>query len=124
MGRKTVLLDDYDGAELPDDAAPITLSLGRTTYSLYLSEDNHGKLLEAIDPFIKTAETLTSTPRAAAPARAKAANDDNRNARKWAIETGFKYENASGEKVTLGERGRIPDAVMEAWRVAGSPTFD
>lgn len=122
MPRKKIELisDDFDGKELPEDTKPVTLSLGRTTYNLYLSDANHGKLLDVLEPFTKDAE-VASEPRLAPAVRANKANEDNKKARKWAIETGFKYENAAGEKVTLGERGRIPASVIEAWQVAGSP---
>lgn len=136
MPREVVtrLLDDLDGKELPDDTQPINLSLGRTTYALYLSEDNHGKLLEALDPFIKTAEKVdarssaTAAPRATRKAAAASQTDadgwtkeEKANARAWAIATGYKFTNAAGEEKTLGERGRIPDVVMKAWTTAGSP---
>lgn len=124
MGRKTVLLDDFDGSELPDDAQPIRLSLGRTTYALYLSEKNHGKLMEALTPFIENAET--EAPPRGTPVRSSGATsdkdkEDQKNARLWAQTTGFKYKNAAGEEKTLGDRGRIPDAVMKAWAEEGSP---
>lgn len=125
MGRKYVLLDDFDGKELPDDTTPVRLSLGRTTYSLYLSEDNHGKLLKALDPFIADAETEASQgQRTISPRNSGASDaDKERNAkvRHWAIDTKFEYENAKGEKTTLGDRGRIPDVVVKAWEDAGSP---
>lgn len=124
MGRKTVLLDDLDGTELPDDTQPIYLSLGRTKYALYLTESNHDKLLKAVGPFIENAETVANTPSSSTPASSKASDADReRNAkiRHWAIDTGFKYENAKGEMVTLGDRGRIPDVVAKAWEDAGSP---
>jgi hypothetical protein len=125
MGRKTVLLDDFDGKELPDETSPVRLSLGRTTYNLYLSEKNHGKLLETLEPFVKDAETqkssVTLTPSSGKPSAAD--KEDQKNARAWAIASGFKYTNAAGEEKTLGDRGRIPDAVMEGWKAAGSPVM-
>lgn len=125
MPKQTIvqLLDDYDGKALPEDTKPVNLSLGRTTYALYLSEDNHGKLLEALEPFIKDAETVSTT--AGAPRAAKAADDADKAAkaaaRKWAVETGYKFKGADGEERTLGDRGRIPDVVMKAWETAGKP---
>ena len=91
MGRKYVLVDDLDGTELPDDTRPINLTLGRSSYSLYLSDDNHAKLLEAVGPFIENAEKVTG-----ATATVKSATDDGgwsktdkQAARYWAIETGL-----------------------------------
>lgn len=116
MGRKTVLLDDLDGTELPDDASPIHLSLGRTTYSLYLTEDNHGKLLKALEPFIENAETVGTSRSSAAP-RAAASGDKEKmkKVREWAIASNFEFTNAAGEKKTLGDRGRIPQEVIDAY---------
>lgn len=56
----TVYTDDLDGKDLPEDTKPVRLSLGRTTYGLYLSDVNEGKLYEALEPFTKNAEKLSS----------------------------------------------------------------
>lgn len=121
MGRKTVLVDDLDGTELPEDTQPIHLSLGRTTYALYLSEKNHEKLLKAVTPFIENAETVSSSAGRSTAAPARASNTDkerNQKVRAWAQATGFKFKNAAGEEVTLGDRGRIPQEVYEAYDAA------
>lgn len=118
MGRKYVLLDDYDGKELPDDTQPVNLSLGRTTYALYLSEKNHGKLMEVLDPFIKDAETTRTTTASAPKATAKADKDKLKRVRAWAQETGYKFKGADGEERTLGDRGRIPEEVVSAYEAA------
>jgi len=120
MGRKYVLLDDFDGKELPDDTTPVNLSLGRTTYALYLSEKNHGKLLEALNPFIENAETVTGTPRStpAAPKASSADKEHNKAVRAWAQATGYTFKNAAGEDTTLGDRGRIPQEVFDAYDAA------
>lgn len=121
MGKKYVLVDDYDGKELPDDTQPVQLSLGRTTYSLYLSEDNHGTLLELLEPFIKDAETVSSGPASRTPARSSSGSADKekmKKVREWAQATGFTFKNAAGESKTLGDRGRIPDEVVAAYDAA------
>ena len=116
MGRKTVLVDDLDGSELPEDTSPVILSLGRTTYNLYLSEKNHGKLLEALNPFIENAETTSSTARSTSTRSTSGADKEKLKAvRAWAQSTGFKYKNAKGEEATLGDRGRIPQEVIDAY---------
>lgn len=117
MGRKTVLVDDLDGTELPETAKPITLSLGRTTYALYLSEKNHGKLLDALNPFIENAETISGSSRTA-PSTAGTDKEKLKAVRAWAQSTGYKYKNAAGEEVTLGDRGRIPQEVIDAYESA------
>jgi hypothetical protein len=117
MGRRYVLLDDYDGKELPDDTAPVSLSLGRTTYNLFLSEANHGKLLEALEPFIKDAEKAGTQQRSTSPAKSTD-KDKLKAVREWAQSTGYKYTNAKGEETTLGDRGRIPQEVVDAYDAA------
>lgn len=118
MGRKTVLLDDLDGSVLPDDTSPVTFSLGRTTYNLYLSEDNHGKFLEALNPFIENAEKVSGT---AAPRRASSSSADKekmKKVREWAQATGFTFKDAQGNDKKLGDRGRIPQEVVDAYDAA------
>ncbi len=119
MARKVVLVDDYDGKELPEDTQPVNLSLGRTTYNLYLSEGNHGKLMEALEPFIKDAETTASAP-ASAPrvSTAKADRDHLKQVRAWAIANKVTYKGADGEERTLGDRGRIPQELIDAYEEA------
>lgn len=126
MPRKTiqVLTDDFDGKELPEDTSPVTLSLGRTTYSLYLSDKNHGKLMDALTPFITDAETISATA-AARPARKAAASGTSStvdtygfptaDVRKWAQETGYKQ---SGNGKAVGDKGRIPQDVYDAYKAA------
>ena len=56
MARATGLKDDFDGKELPAGTEPLWLSVGDTTYRLHLSEENHGKLREALEPFTANAK--------------------------------------------------------------------
>lgn len=134
MGRKTVLLDDLDGSVLPDDTEPVTFSLGRTTYSLYLTEDNHGKFMDALTPFIENAETTSSTPtasggrsRRSSTTSGSADKEKMKAIRAWAQSTGFTFPSATekdkdGKPVmkTLGDRGRIPEEVVKAYDEANN----
>ena len=56
------ITDDYDGKELPEDTPPLHLTIGRNGYVVYLSDENHGKLLAALEPFIKDAEQEIPPP--------------------------------------------------------------
>ena len=58
----TRLKDDLDGQELPAGTEPVRLSLGDTTYRLHLSEENHGKLLQALEPFTANAKVEDPEP--------------------------------------------------------------
>jgi Lsr2 len=55
-GSDGQVTDDYDGEPLPQETPEIHLGLGSTTYHLYLSEENHQKLLEVLEPFIGGAD--------------------------------------------------------------------
>ena len=126
MGRKYVLLDDLDGSELPEDTSPVPLSLGRTTYNMYLSEKNYGKLLEALNPFIENAEKADTKPASTSTARASKPADDAekerlKKARAWAIETGQTFKDAQGNDKAVGVKGRLNATVFDAWVAAGEP---
>jgi len=56
MGRASRLKDDFDGQELPAGTEPVRLSVGDTTYNIHLSEENKGKLDEALKPFTAKAK--------------------------------------------------------------------
>lgn len=117
MGRKYVLVDDYDGAELPEDTRPVKLSVDRTSYNLYLSDANRDKLLAALEPFVKDAETSSSTGRRTAGSP-KANQDRMRAVREWAQANNVTYTDAQGNEKTLGDRGRIPQEVLDAYEAA------
>lgn len=114
MGKKYVLVDDYDGEELPEDTKPISLSVARKRYALYLSDDNYGKLLEVLEPFIKDAEIAYDVEKVKATV-ASADKEKLKNVREWAQAAKYEYTNAKGEKTTLGDRGRIPQEVIDAY---------
>lgn len=118
MGRKTVLVDDLDGTELPEGTQAINLSMGRTTYALYLSEKNHEKLLKALTPFIENAETVSGGSSSRTARSSSQDKEKMKKVREWAQATGFKFKDAAGNEKTLGDRGRIPDEVVAAYDAA------
>jgi hypothetical protein len=116
MGRKTVLVDDLDGKELPEGTKPVRLSVNGWAYDLYLSDDNTAKLMEAITPFTENAELVDDTPVPRRTSRAASADKEKMKAvREWAQATKYTYKNAKGEDTTLGDRGRIPQEVVDAY---------
>lgn len=123
MARRTVLLDDFDGKELPDDTQALRVVVGDAAYDVYLSEDNSAKFEKAIEPFLNTAERAAPRTQAVRSASTPKTADRERNkaARIWARQTGFEYAGADGQMRTLGERGRVPDVVIQAWEEAGEP---
>lgn len=108
MARKTILIDDYDGTELPSDTAPMRLTLGRRSYNLYLGEQSLEALYAALEPFTKEADTDTATP---VKAPQKADKDRVKAVRAWAQAEGIKQPNGK----PLGDRGRIPDEIFKAY---------
>lgn len=118
MGRKYILIDDYDGKELPDDTNPTRLMVDATNYIVYLSEENKTALFNTLDPFIKDAEVSTA-PKAAPATRAKSTGSADlakkKLVRKWAQDNSIKFKRADGTEGMLGDRGRIPDTIMEAY---------
>jgi hypothetical protein len=108
MGRRYVLLDDYDGKELPEDTPPTRLTLGRKTYRLYLSDESLEALYAALEPFTKDADVETG---AAPKASQKADRERVKAVRAWAIANKVKQPNGK----PLGDRGRIPDEIFKAY---------
>lgn len=111
MARKTILIDDFDGKELPEDTKPIRLSIDRKTWAVYLSDDNYGKLLEALEPFIKDAEQGTNQQ---APSQPKNDRARTQAIREWAQANDIKQPNGK----PLGDRGRIPDEIVKQYDAA------
>jgi len=112
MAHKIVLVDDLDGSELGDNAVTTRFSLNGAHYEIDLNEANREKLAEALAPFIaagRRASAGSVSGRGAAPKRRGGAAKGNTSAiREWA--------NANGH--TVGDRGRIPAHIVEAYEAA------
>lgn len=112
MAHKIVLVDDLDGTELGDNAVTTRFSLNGAHYEIDLNESNQQKLADALAPFIaagRRASAGAASGRAAAPKRRSGAAKSNTSAiREWA--------NANGH--TVGDRGRIPAHIVEAYEAA------
>jgi len=110
MAKRTILIDDYDGKELPADTQPVRLSFGRKAYRLYLSDESLEAFYSALEPFIKDAEQDSqqqSVPQAKSDrARTKAI-------REWAQANNVKFNDKP-----LGDRGRIPEEIVEQYDAA------
>lgn len=121
------IIDDHDGKELPAETPVTKIAYGGQRYNLYLSDKNQEKLFDFLATFTKEAEAEKDRPASSSAssststATSAAEKERNSKVRHWAIDTKFKYKNAKGEEVTLGDRGRIPDVVVKAWEEAGSP---
>lgn len=117
MGIKQVVTDDLTDAHLPDGTKPTKVTFDGKDYEVYLSDESKETLHALFNgeaPILKaTASAPTARKRAGS---AKSADKErNTNVREWAKASGFKYKNAAGEEVTLGDRGVIPEVVYAAY---------
>ncbi|GAA0570252.1 Lsr2 family protein [Paractinoplanes ferrugineus] len=106
----TTLIDDLDGKKAD---RTVEFSLDGINYTIDLSEANAGKLRKALDPYISAGTRLgRSAPRIngrrGLPGRTASSRDENRSIREWA--------QANGHQIS--ERGRIPQSVTDAYRLA------
>ncbi|MBC3760436.1 histone-like nucleoid-structuring protein Lsr2 [Quadrisphaera oryzae] len=106
---QVVLVDDLDGG--PADQT-VTFSLDGTDYEIDLSAENAARLRDDLAVWVGHARRTTTVRRArsgAAPGAGAAADGvDVAAVRAWARENGH----------TVNERGRVPAAVVEAYRAA------
>lgn len=112
MAHKIVLVDDLDGTELGDNAVTTRFSLNGAQYEIDLNESNRQKLADALAPFIAAGRRASSgagAARSASPKKRSGGAKSNTSAiREWA--------NANGHPV--GDRGRIPANIIEAYEAA------
>lgn len=111
MARRIVhqLVDDIDGTVLGiGEGETVHFSLNSTAYEIDLTTENADALREALEPYIAGARRASGTPRGGSARKRSAASPETAAIREWA--------KANGHKVS--ERGRIPAAVIDAYRAA------
>jgi|SRR5579859_1785600 len=100
------LIDDIDGGEA---AETVTFALDGSSYSIDLSERNAASLRDALAVYVANARRGTRGPgRPAGPRRGRGTRSDREQTqaiREWARKNGYK----------IGEKGRIPATVQEAY---------
>jgi hypothetical protein len=107
---QVVLVDDLDGG--PADQT-VSFSLDGADYEIDLSEENAARLRDDLAVWVGHARRTTAGRRARTAPGAGAGADggvDVAAVRAWARENGH----------TVNERGRVPAAVVEAYRAATS----
>ena len=109
MARETkiVLTDDIDGSVAEET---VKFSIGEDSYEIELSAANAQKFRESLKPFIENARRSysgASSMRRIAPGLGSSSSRSAKM-RRWAIDNGYK----------VSDRGRIPAAIMEAYRAA------
>lgn len=103
------LVDDLDNTELaPDGGETVTFSLDGKTYELDLSHDNAKKMRDQLGMYVKPARlvNLGSQRRGTGRTRQESDRVRTQTIREWAEFKGM---------LSPGARGRIPNAVVEAW---------
>ena len=107
MAQKTIvqLIDDLD-----QGAAEETVSFGLdgANYEIDLSAKNAAKLRDALAVYVANARRTGRTGASSAPRRGRSGRGDREQTqaiRDWARKNGFK----------VGEKGRIPGNVLEAY---------
>jgi hypothetical protein len=112
MAKKVTvqLVDDLDGTPIPEgDGGTVVFSIDRRSYEIDLSDENQGKLRDALAPFIDAGRVVSassSAPRARSASRTN--GHDLGAVRAWARENGY----------TVSDRGRVPAVVLEAYEAA------
>ena len=113
MAIKTVLIDDFDGTPLTGGSTT-RFSLNGTEYEIDLGPENTAKLKDALAPFVKAGRRVGGSTAAKAAPRTRGAGRHSNGAndvtaiRAWARQNGF----------SLGDRGRIPAPVLDAYAAA------
>lgn len=112
MAKKviTLLTDDLDGGQAD---RTVEFGLDGVTYTIDLSENNVGKLRQALNPYIEAGsrvgrgggEARRTGRRANGSAPTRTSRDQNRAIREWALKNGYE----------VSERGRIPASVVQAY---------
>lgn len=113
MARRIVhqLVDDIDGSVLGiGEGESIHFSLNGTAYEIDLTVENANALREALEPFIAAARRSSSASAVRGGSSRKRASTSPETAaiRAWAQSNGH----------AISERGRIPAAIVEAYRAA------
>ena len=110
MATETItrLIDDLDGS---DAQRTVTFAWDGRTYEIDLSRKNAAAFEKTLKPYLAAARNARPTPRSSArgkPAATSARRRDLQAIRDWA--------KANGHEVS--DRGRVPSAVIEAYRAA------
>lgn len=103
MARKTVveLVDDIDGGAADET---VTFTVDGVTYEVDLSDENAERLRDSFAPYIAAGTRVSGRNKA----RKSYGGPDRSAVRAWASEHGY----------TVSDRGRLPEAVLEAYAAA------
>lgn len=104
----TELVDDLDGTVIgPSEGGTVTFALDGANYEIDLGRANQQQLRDALAPFIAQARS-TGRRASASPRKRSSGSSDTAAVREWAQRNGY----------TVGDRGRIPAEIREAYAAA------
>ena len=111
MAQKHIvqLIDDLDGGPA---AETVSFALDGSTYEIDLSEQNAATLRDSLATYVANARRSArpvGVPRRGGRAAARADREQTQAIREWARQNGYK----------IGEKGRIPSAVADAYHAKG-----
>lgn len=104
MAIKTLVVDDLDGS---NEATTVAFSLDGVSYQIDLSEKNKTTLFTAMAPYIEAAR-LVGRRSQSSRGRRGGGGSNTAPIREWALVNGH----------PVSARGRIPQAVLDAYRSA------
>jgi hypothetical protein len=106
MAQKHIvqLIDDLDGVEAQET---VTFSLDGTRYEIDLSADNAARLRDSLSVYIANARRSSrfGGPASGRPRTHRADREQTAAIREWARNNGHR----------IGDKGRIPSSVLEAY---------
>lgn len=114
MARKIIhqLVDDIDGTVLePGEGQSVQFALDGRGYEIDLTDENATKLRELLAPYIGAGRRTIGSVASAKTTRTPRGADNTRDlqkVREWAREQGH----------TVSDRGRIPQAILDAYDAA------
>jgi hypothetical protein len=102
----TVIVDDLDGSA---DARPVHFGLDNVSYEIDLSDVNLQGFDESLRAWVQHARRMPASGRTVrTPTRGANQDVDLADVRRWAHESGYE----------ISTRGRVPAAILEAYRAA------
>ncbi|WP_430593540.1 histone-like nucleoid-structuring protein Lsr2 [Humidisolicoccus flavus] len=108
MAKKTVieLVDDIGGETIEDgDGRTVEFAVGGQSYEIDLTNERVSSLYSALQPYVDAARKVSGGKRAGTRRAVASSSHDLQAVREWAEKNGH----------TVASRGRIPQAVLEAY---------
>lgn len=106
MATKTTRIDDLDGTT--EDVRAVTLTIDGTTWEIDLGPASRERLESAVAEFTEAGRRVKTPAGRRSAGKTPGSGVHGNAVRAWARENGHE----------VGDRGRIPAAILEAYRAA------